>query len=73
MKSNHWTTAHVNAYSFLGDVTRILIPNNLKTSVSKNTNHTPWQFDFLSNTRLLKLTLVDYIGVRHQYNHNHSL
>ena len=37
MKSNHWIQAHVNAYKFFGGVTRILIPDNLKTGVIKNT------------------------------------
>jgi len=32
-----WITAHVNAYSFFGGVTRILVPDNLKTGVNKNT------------------------------------
>ncbi|SHJ74550.1 IS21 family transposase [Parasporobacterium paucivorans] len=37
MKSNHWIDAHVHAYSFFGGVTRILVPDNLKTGVIKNT------------------------------------
>ena len=37
MKSNHWITAHVHAYSFFGGATRILVPDNLKTGVIKNT------------------------------------
>jgi len=32
-----WITAHVNAYAFFGGVTRILVPDNLKTGVVKNT------------------------------------
>jgi transposase len=32
-----WITAHVNAYSHFGGVTRILVPDNLKTGVVKNT------------------------------------
>lgn len=32
-----WTAAHVNAYRFFGGVTRILVPDNLKTGVIKNT------------------------------------
>ncbi|AJA49808.1 putative transposase for insertion sequence IS1162 [Clostridium pasteurianum DSM 525 = ATCC 6013] len=28
-----WITAHINAYKFFGGVTRILIPDNLKTGV----------------------------------------
>ena len=30
-----WITAHVNAYQFFGGVTRILVPDNLKTGVDK--------------------------------------
>ncbi len=32
-----WITAHVNAYNFIGGATRILVPDNLKTGVVKNT------------------------------------
>ena len=32
-----WVAAHVNAYGFFGGVTRILVPDNLKTGVIKNT------------------------------------
>ena len=32
-----WIAAHVNAYSYFGGVTRILVPDNLKTGVVKNT------------------------------------
>lgn len=37
MKSNHWIQAHVHAYNYFGGVTRILVPDNLKTGVIKNT------------------------------------
>jgi len=36
-KQESWITAHVNAYTFFGGVTRILVPDNLKTGVIKNT------------------------------------
>ena len=36
-KQEAWIAAHVNAYSFFGGVTRILVPDNLKTGVVKNT------------------------------------
>ena len=36
-----WITAHVNAYKFFGGVTRILIPDNLKTGVEKVSWYTP--------------------------------
>jgi transposase len=32
-----WTAAHVNAYSYFGGVARMLVPDNLKTGVIKNT------------------------------------
>jgi len=32
-----WVTAHVNAYRFYGGVTRLLVPDNLKTGVEKVT------------------------------------
>ena len=32
-----WITAHVNAYTYFGGVARILVPDNLKTGVVKNT------------------------------------
>jgi transposase len=32
-----WAAAHVNAYAFFGGVTRILVPDNLKTGVIKHT------------------------------------
>jgi transposase len=37
MKSPHWIEAHVHAYSFFEGVTRILVPDNLRTGVIKNT------------------------------------
>ncbi len=36
-----WITAHVNMYEFFGGVTRILIPDNLKTGVNKPSWYTP--------------------------------
>jgi len=35
----NWTTAHVNAFNFFSGVTRILVPDNLKTGVIKNTRY----------------------------------
>jgi len=32
-----WSAAHVNAFTFFGGVARILVPDNLKTGVTKNT------------------------------------
>ena len=34
-----WIQGHVNAYSFFGGVTRILVHDNLKTGITKNTRH----------------------------------
>lgn len=36
-----WTAAHVNAYRYFGGVTRILVPDNLKTGVVKTDWYTP--------------------------------
>ena len=36
-KQEAWIDAHVNAYRYFGGVTRILVPDNLKTGVIKNT------------------------------------
>jgi transposase len=37
MNEEAWINAHVNAYAFFGGVTRILVPDNLKTGVTKHT------------------------------------
>lgn len=37
----NWITAHVNAYKFFGGVTRILVPDNLKTGVDKTSWFSP--------------------------------
>lgn len=37
----NWITAHVNAYKFFGGVTKILVPDNLKTGVEKVSRHEP--------------------------------
>ena len=34
-----WLRCHVHAYSYFGGVTRLLIPDNLKTGVSRNTRY----------------------------------
>jgi transposase len=36
MQSDDWIRAHVNAYAYYNGVTRLLIPDNLKTGVNKN-------------------------------------
>jgi len=37
----NWTQAHINTYRFFGGVTRILVPDNLKTGVDRVSWHTP--------------------------------
>ena len=37
MEQESWIAAHVNAYSHFGGVTRIVVPDNLKVGVIKNT------------------------------------
>lgn len=39
MKSECWLSCHAHAYSYFGGVTRLLIPDNLKTGIVKNTNY----------------------------------
>jgi transposase len=34
-----WILAHVNAYGYFGGVTRILVPDNLKTGITRHTRH----------------------------------
>lgn len=37
MQSESWLLCHVHAYEYFGGVTRLLIPDNLKTGVTRNT------------------------------------
>ena len=37
MKQEAWINAHVHAYQYFGGITRLLVPDNLKTDVVKNT------------------------------------
>ena len=39
MKLENWLSCHVHAYEYFGGVTRLLIPDNLKTGVTKNTRY----------------------------------
>lgn len=39
MKQENWLMCHANAYSYFGGVTRLLIPDNLKTGVISNTRY----------------------------------
>ncbi len=39
MKLENWLMCHVHAYEYLGGVTRLLIPDNLKTGVTKNNRY----------------------------------
>ena len=39
MKQENWLLCHVHAYNYFGGVTRLLIPDNCKTAVTKNTRY----------------------------------
>ena len=39
MKQPSWIAGHINAYEYFGGTTRILVPDNLKTSVTKHTKN----------------------------------
>lgn len=39
MLTDSWIRCHVNAYEYYGGVTRLLIPDNLKTGIIKNTRY----------------------------------
>ena len=41
MNQESWITAHVHAYEFFGGVTRILVPDNLKTGVERTSWYNP--------------------------------
>lgn len=39
MKVENWLMCHVHAYAYFGGVTRVLVPDNLKTGVTANTRY----------------------------------
>ena len=39
MKQENWLICHVHAYEYFGGVTRVLVPDNLKTGVTSNTRY----------------------------------
>ena len=39
MKLENWLNCHIHAYEYFGGATRLLIPDNLKTGVIKNTRY----------------------------------
>ncbi len=39
MDSEAWIEAHVHAFDYIGGITNILVPDNLKTGVTKNTKY----------------------------------
>ncbi|MBR6873995.1 MAG: IS21 family transposase [Ruminococcus sp.] len=39
MKQENWLLCHVHAYEYFGGVTRVLVPDNLKTGVTLNTRY----------------------------------
>lgn len=41
MKSSNWIRAHNHAFDYLGGVTETLVPDNLKTGVTKNDEPEP--------------------------------
>jgi len=39
MRTENWLLCHIHAYNYFGGVTRLLIPDNLKTGVTANTRY----------------------------------
>lgn len=39
MKLENWISCHIHAYNYFGGVTRLLVPDNLKTGINKNTRY----------------------------------
>ena len=39
MKQENWLMCHVHAYEYFGGVTRVLVPDNLRTGVTSNTRY----------------------------------
>ena len=39
MKQENWLMCHIHAYEYFGGVTRVLVPDNLKTGVTSNTRY----------------------------------
>lgn len=39
MKQENWLLCHIHAYEYFGGVTKILVPDNLKTGVTSNTRY----------------------------------
>jgi hypothetical protein len=61
MEMENWIQAHVNAYEFYGGVTRILIPDNLKTGVTSNT-HTEIALVSLFTLKYASIVVLNEIG-----------
>jgi transposase len=55
MKSETWINCHINMFNFYGGVSRLLIPDNLKVGVDKNT-----QYDTILNKSYSEM--ADYYG-----------
>ena len=55
MKLNNWLMCHVHSYEYFDGVPRLLIPDNLKTGVTKNT-----RLDTILNRSYLEL--ADHYG-----------
>ena len=56
MKQENWLLCHVHTFEYYGGVSRLLIPDNLKTGVTKNT-----RFDTIINRSYAEL--ADHYGV----------
>ena len=39
MKPKNWISCDIHAYNYFGGVTRLLVPDNLKTGITKNTRY----------------------------------
>jgi len=55
MKSETWIACHVNMYGYFGGVTRLIIPDNLKVGIDRNT-----RYDTVINRSYNEMT--DYYG-----------
>ena len=42
MKLENWMSCHIHAYNYFGGVTRLLVPDNLKAGITKNTRYKPF-------------------------------
>jgi transposase len=70
MKQEAWINAHVHAYQYFGGITRLLVPDNLKTGVVKNNkdetviNKTYQEKGLPSTLMITKLKKMEQHGLR---------